>query len=70
MLIVRATLFVCGVVLESVTANVSGVRVAVAVGAPEITPLDALRASPPGRVPAASLHARGSVPPVAASALL
>jgi hypothetical protein len=60
------TLFVRGVVLESLTVKVIAVAAAVAVGVPEIAPV-AARVSPAGRAPEVTDQDRGALPPLAVS---
>src|SRR5689334_22027070 len=61
---VRVRLFVCAVVEESVTVNVSGVPCAVPLGVPEIAPL-LDKARPAGSTPPVSVQTSGALPPVA-----
>ena len=51
MVSVRFAVAVCAGDPESVTLKLSGVAVAAAVGVPLISPLDALRLRPAGKVP-------------------
>jgi hypothetical protein len=60
------TLFVRAVVLESLTVNVIGVAVAVAVGVPEMAPVDA-SVRPAGSAPELVAQDRGALPPLAVS---
>jgi hypothetical protein len=62
-------LAVCCGLDESVTEKVK-LLVPIAVGVPEITPVDAAKLSPAGRVPEASVQVYGLMPPVAFSVVL
>lgn len=66
----RVTDWFCAGVLESVTANVSEVALAVAVGVPLIAPVAGASVSPAGSAPPVKVHAYGVVPPVAANVTL
>lgn len=63
----NVTLCVTALALESLTVNVIGVAAALAVGVPEMTPVEA-RMRPPGSAPAVMPQDSGPVPPVAVSA--
>jgi hypothetical protein len=56
--------------LESVTVNVIGVLLTVAVGRPDTTPLDATSDNPAGSDPREIAQLYGATPPVAASVAL
>src|ERR1035441_10803845 len=62
----RLAVEVCAEEPESVTLKLSGVAVTGAVGVPLMTPVDAFRARPFGKVPAVNCHVKAPVPPVAA----
>ena len=68
--IVRPTVAICCGLLESVTLNVIGVALALTVGVPLMTPVDALSVSPVGKgmLPVLSDHVYGAAPPAAARA--
>jgi len=70
MVSVRFTDFVCTGLLESVTVNVSGVALTVAVGVPAIAPVVAFSERPAGNVPDVTDQEYGVVPPLAASVAL
>jgi len=65
----RVTVFVCTGLDESETEKVR-LLVPLAVGFPEITPVDAARLSPEGRVPELIDQVYGLLPPVAFSVVL
>ena len=65
----RVTVLVCTGLDESATEKVK-LLVPLAVGFPEITPVDAARLSPAGRVPEVRDQVYGLVPPVAFSVVL
>jgi hypothetical protein len=62
----RVADFVCAGLDESVTVAVK-LAVPVAVGVPEIRPVDGARVSPAGSAPPVMDHAYGVVPPLAAN---
>ena len=62
----RVFVALCGGFSESVTLMVK-LKVPEDVGVPEITPVEALRASPGGREPVLFAHVYGVFPPFAAS---
>ena len=64
--IFNVTVLVTVIVLESLTVKVIGVAAAVAVGVPEITPVDA-SARPAGSAPGLTAQDSGALPPVAVS---
>jgi hypothetical protein len=64
--IFSVALLVRAVVLESLTVNVIGAAVALAVGVPEMAPVDA-SARPAGSAPELMAQYRGAKPPVAVS---
>ena len=66
MVIESAFVALCGGFSESVTLTVK-LKVPEDVGVPEITPVEALRASPGGREPALFAHVNGLFPPFAVS---
>jgi hypothetical protein len=66
---VRVTDFVCTGLDESATLKVKLVEL-LAVGCPEMIPVDAARLSPAGRLPEEINHVYGAVPPVALSMVL
>jgi hypothetical protein len=68
---VRVNCFVAvaGVVAESRTCTVK-VAAPLAVGVPEITPVEAFRVSPVGSVPTVIDHEYGVTPPVACKVVL
>ncbi len=65
----RATVLLCAGLDESTTLKVKFVLL-LAVGFPEIIPVDAPRLSPDGSVPEVRVHVYGLVPPVALSVVL
>jgi hypothetical protein len=60
------TLCIRALALESLTVNVIGVAAAVAVGVPEMTPVDA-SVRPAGSARAVMAQDKGALPPVAVS---